>query len=243
MTSIALSVVAPVYNEVAGIERVVRHWVAVLEGAGIGPAEIVLANDGSTDGTGEVLARLARELPCLRVVTSHPNHGYGFALGNAIAASRGEVVVTLDSDGQFDLADAPSLLAVYRERGLDFVTGYRVKKRDDALRVAADRGLNLLVRGLFGVALRDTNCAMKLIRGDLARALRIEARGYPTPTEITLKLVTLGAKTAEAPVSHAERLAGRSKLSVLPTSVSMLRFLLYLRRKIRLYEAGVLQVL
>jgi hypothetical protein len=103
--------------------------------------------------------------------------------------------------------------------------------------------LNLLVRSLFGVSLRDTNCALKLIRGDLARGLRIEARGYPTPTEITLKLMTLGAKTDEAPVSHAERIAGRSKLSVIPTSVSMLRFLLYLRGKIRLYEAGVLQAL
>lgn len=222
-----------------------RHWVAVLEGAGIGPAEIVLANDGSTDGTGEVLARLARELPCLRVVTSHPNHGYGFALGNAIAASRGEVVVTLDSDGQFDLAGRPLVLAAYRERGLDFVTGYRVKKRDDALRVAADRGLNLLVRGLFGVALRDTNCAMSS-SAETSRA-RAPHRGarlpHPHGHLILQPLRTLGAKTAEAPVSHAERLAGRSKLSVLPTSVSMLRFLLYLRRKIRSYEAGVLQVL
>lgn len=243
MTPIELSVVAPVYNEAAGIERVVRHWVSVLARAELRGAEIVLANDGSTDATGELLARLQTEFPLLRVVTTQPNHGYGFALGQAIAASRGELVVTLDSDGQFDLADVTALLALYRADGLDFVTGYRVKKRDDALRVAADRGLNLLVRGLFGVALRDTNCAMKLIRGDLARALRIEARGYPTPTEITLKLVTMGAKTAEAPVSHAERLAGRSKLSVIPTSVSMLRFLLYLRRKIRLYEAGVLQVL
>ena len=243
MTTIELSVVAPVYNEAAGIDRVVRHWVSVLSRAGLRGSEIVLANDGSTDGTDAVLDGLQREFPTLRVVTTRPNHGYGFALGQAIAASRGELVVTLDSDGQFDLADVTSLLALYRAKGLDFVTGYRVKKHDSPLRVAADRGLNLLVRGLFGVGLRDTNCALKLIRGDLARGLRIEARGYPTPTEITLKLITLGAKTDEAPVSHAERIAGRSKLSVIPTSVSMLRFLLYLRRKIRLYEAGVLQAL
>lgn len=240
--SIEVSVVAPVYNEAGGIERVVRRWAEVLARTPL-RAEIVLADDGSTDGTAAILARLCDELPLLRVVTHAPNRGYGFALHRAIQASRGEVVVTLDSDGQFDLADFPSLLALYRERSLDFVTGYRVKKRDGAVRVAADRGLNLLVRAMFAVDLRDTNCAMKLMRGELARSLRIEARGYPTPTEITLKLMALGAATAEAPVSHAERLAGHSKLRVVSTSVSMLRFLLYLRRKIGLYRAGILQTL
>lgn len=242
MNPIELSVVAPVYNEADGIERVVRHWAEVLARSGV-RAEIVLANDGSTDATGAILDGLGAEIPALRVVSSSPNHGYGFALQQAIRASRGEVVVTIDSDGQFDLADFAPLLALYRERSLDFVTGYRDRKRDGAVRVAADRVLNLLVRALFATRLRDTNCAMKLIRGDLARSLHIESRGYPTPTEITLKLVALGAKTAEAPVTHAERLAGRSKLLVLPTSVAMLRFLIYLRGKIRLHRAGILQTL
>jgi len=242
MDPIELSVVAPVYNEADGIERVVRHWFEVLTRSGV-RAEIVLTDDGSTDGTGEILERLAAEIPVLRVLSYSPNHGYGFALQQAILASRGEVVVTIDSDGQFDLADFPRLLALYRARSLDFVTGYRESKRDSPMRVAADRGLNLVVRSLFPIQLRDTNCAMKLIRGDLARSLRIEARGYPTPTEITLKLVAMGASTAEAPVTHAVRPAGRSKLEVLPTSVAMLRLLLYLRRKIRLYRAGILQTL
>ena len=242
MDPIELSVVAPVYNEADGIERVVRGWSDVLARASL-RAEIVLADDGSTDATGAILQRLKAEIPALRVLSYSPNHGYGFALHQAIQASRGEVVVTIDSDGQFDLADLTGLLALYRERSLDFVTGYRERKRDSPVRVVADRGLNLLVRALFQIQLRDTNCAMKLIRGDLARSLRIEARGYPTPTEITLKLVAMGAKTAEAPVTHAERLAGRSKLQILPTTVDMVRFLLYLRRKIRLHQVGILQTL
>jgi hypothetical protein len=84
---------------------------------------------------------------------------------------------------------------------------------------------------------------MKLIRGDLARGLNIEARGYPTPTEITVKLLAMGAKTAEAGVRHTDRIAGQSKLKVLKTSISTFRFLLYLRRKIKLYRAGILQTL
>lgn len=240
MDAIELSVVAPVYNEAEGIERVLRHWLDVLASTGL-RAEIVLANDGSTDATGAILERMSAEFSALRVLSYSPNHGYGFALHEAIQASRGEVVVTIDSDGQFDLADFAGMFAIYRSRSLDFVTGYRVKKQDSRVRVFADRGLNLLVRALFPIQLRDTNCALKLIRGDLARSLRIEARGYPTPTEITLKLVAMGAKTAEAPVTHAERIAGRSKLHILPTAVDMVRFLLYLRRKTRLHRAGVLQ--
>ena len=233
---------APVFNEAEGIERVVRHWRAVLDRAGLA-AEIVLTDDGSTDGTGAVLARLAGEIDGLRVLTFQPNHGYGFALGRAVEATRGEWVVTLDSDGQFDLADALPMLARCRAESLDFVTGYRRAKRDGVVRVAADRGLNLLVRGMFGLDLRDTNCALKVIRGAMARSLRIEARGYPTPTEVTVKLLALGARAAEMPVTHAERLAGASKLKVLSTAADMARFLLYLHGKIRLHRAGVIQAL
>lgn len=239
---IELSVAAPVFNEAEGIERVVRHWRAVLDGSGLS-AEIVLTDDGSTDGTGAVLRRLAGDVAGLRVLTHAPNHGYGFALGKAIEATRGEWVVTLDSDGQFDLADALPMLDRCRAEALDLVTGYRRAKHDGLVRVAADRGLNLLVRGMFGLTFCDTNCALKVIRGDFARSLRVEARGYPTPTEITVKLLALGARAAEMPVTHGERLAGSSKLKVLATSADMARFLLYLRWKVRLLRAGVIQSL
>lgn len=237
---IELSVVAPVYNEADGIERVVRYWAGVLATSGL-PWEIVLANDGSTDRTLEILERLTHEISTLRFVSYTPNRGYGYALQRAIRATTGKLVVTLDSDGQFDLADYARLLNIYREKDLDFVTGYRIKKKDSFLRVFADRGLNWIVRTMFHVNLRDTNCALKLIRGDLARDLHIEARGYPTPTEITVKLITLGAKTGEEGVTHSDRIAGQSHLRVLRTSISMFRFLFYLRKKIKLYRAGVLQ--
>jgi len=235
-----LSVVAPVYNEAEGIEEVVRYWVKVLQPCEF-TYEIVLANDGSTDATEDILGRLQTEFPFLRYVSYKPNRGYGYALGSAIQASSGQIVVTLDSDGQFDLADVHKLLQTYQN--LDFVTGYRVKKADNLFRVLADRGVNLLVRSLFHVSLRDTNCAMKLIRGDLARNLIVEATGYPTPTEITVKLVALGARTAEEGVQHLERLKGQSKLKFLRTSISSFRFLLYLRKRLKLYKAGILNTL
>ena len=242
MKQIELSVVAPVYNEEEGIEPVVRYWAEVLEREKIS-AEIVLANDGSTDGTLRILEKLQTEIPVLRVVSYTPNRGYGHALKTAIHASTGELVVCLDSDGQFDLADFPKLLKIYREQNLDFVTGFRDRKKDSLMRVIADRSLNLIVRTMFGLDLRDTNCALKLMNGDRIRALYLEANGYPTPTEITVKMVKLGAKTGETAVVHRERVAGQSKLKFMKTSISMFRFLLYLRKRIKLYEARIIQYL
>lgn len=237
-----LSIVAPVYNEAEGIEQVVQYWLKVLQ-ENRANAEIVLANDGSTDRTLEILETLSQKIPLLKVVSYTPNRGYGYALKTAIRASKGQWVITLDSDGQFDLADFPALIKLQNEQQLDFVTGYRIKKKDNLFRVIADRSLNLIVRTMFSVSMRDTNCAMKLIRGDLARTLNIEAKGYPTPTEITVKLITLGAKTSEIGVHHLERLQGQSKLKFFRTIISFFRFLFYLRKKVRLYKAGILQTL
>ncbi len=234
-----LSVCAPCFDEAEGIEAVVRAWDALLERQPYA-SEIVLSDDGSTDETPRILARLSAELPRLCVVTLPENGGYGRALSAAIAASRGEIVVTLDSDGQFDLADGLALAARLEERGLDCVTGYRREKADSLARVAADRGLNRLVRALFGVDLRDTNCALKAVRGERMRALRIEARGYPAPTEIVLRLAAAGARIDEAPVDHHPRTAGQSKLHPFRTAWSMARFLLYLRSRLRLYRDRII---
>lgn len=234
-----VSVVAPCFDEAEGIEAVVRAWDDVL-GAQPYSSEIVLCDDGSRDATPTILGRLVRELLRLRVVRHETNGGYGRALSAAIAASVGEVVVTIDSDGQFDLQDGIELVRRLDEGGLDCVTGRRRKKADSALRIAADRGLNRLVRSLFDVDLTDTNCALKAVRGDRLRALRIEARGYPTPTEIVLRLAASGARIGEAPVAHLERTAGQSKLRPFRTAWAMARFLLYLRARLRLHRDGIL---
>lgn len=234
-----LSVAAPCFNEAEGIAAVVAEWEAVLDGWPH-PSEIVLCNDGSTDGTRDVLDELCARVPRLRVVHNARNGGYGRALSCAIAATRGDWVATIDSDGQFDLADALRLVAALERDGGDAMTGWRMGKKDSPLRVAADRGMNLLVRVLFGTRLRDTNCALKVVRGELLRGLRIEARGYPTPTEICLRLEARGARLGELGVTHRERAAGLSKLHPFRTAWGFLRFLLYLRCKLKLARAGII---
>jgi glycosyltransferase involved in cell wall biosynthesis len=115
------SIVAPVYNEEEGIEQVIRYWIEVIHKNRMN-AEIVLANDGSTDRTLEILQKLSTEVPLVKFVSYKPNRGYGYALRSAIQASNGMWIITLDSDGQFDLADYPSLVKLQSEKDLDFVT-------------------------------------------------------------------------------------------------------------------------
>jgi len=239
VSDVRLSVAAPCFNEAEAIEAVVVEWDGVLDGMS-GTSEIVLCNDGSTDATSEVLGKLAERVPRLRVVSFDVNGGYGRALRAAIGATRGEYVATIDSDGQFDLADASALIEVLERGGYDCVTGYRKGKQDSFGRVLADRGFNRLVRLMFGVSLRDTNCALKVAKGEILRELHIEARGYPTPTEILLRLDARGCKIGEVGVTHRERAAGSSKLHPWRTAWTMFRFLLYLRRKLKLFRARII---
>ncbi len=233
-----VSVVAPAYNEAESIAGVVRDWIQVLEGAGVS-WEIVISNDGSSDNTGEVLKGMGE--PRLRVLEFENNGGYGHALSQAMRAARGDYVVTIDSDGQFDLADFPPLLGQLKEGGLDLVTGYRRKKKDSLIKVAADRVLNLIVRMTFGLSLRDTNCALKVMTKKAAHEIEIEARGFPTPTEIVAKASMCGMKLGEGPVEHRERAAGQSKLKAFQSALDFLQFLFYLRLQFFLAKRGVLQ--
>jgi glycosyltransferase involved in cell wall biosynthesis len=199
----------------------------------------VIGEDGSTDGTKDILRHLQSELKNLIVVDHPANRGYGYALSSAIARSGGDYVLTIDSDGQFDAAEY-ALLMAEMQKGYDVVTGYRHRKQDRLLRVVADRALNLIIRVLFRLSLRDTNCALKLFRGEVARRLTVEARGYPTPTELLVRAQTLGYRIGEAGITHYERAGGKTKLKALRTSWHMLLFLAYLKYKQLLFRANII---
>jgi glycosyltransferase involved in cell wall biosynthesis len=240
-SDIFLSVVAPAYNEEASIEAVIREWEEVLKKYDY-TSEIVICNDGSTDRTGAILDGLMKEFPNLRAVHSPKNGGYGDALFNAIYASRGEYVVTIDSDGQFELSDVELLLKECVEKKLDAVTGYRTRKKDTYMRFFADRVLNIMVKALFGLGFRDTNCALKLFKGGMIRGTLNEARFYPTPTEILIRLHEQKARISEVGVRHNRRIGGQSHLRFVRTSIDMLLFLLYMRFRLHLERSRVINV-
>src|SRR5690349_10021953 len=125
---IRLSVAAPAYNEAAGIEAVIANWHDFLSQQALAEFEIVICNDGSSDATGDILDRLTLSYPQLRPLHFDKNQGAAAALNAAIAATRGDWVLLIDSDGQFAIENLPAMLdALQRSGGLAAI-GIRQKK-------------------------------------------------------------------------------------------------------------------
>lgn len=220
MENLSLSIVLPCYNEEANIGPVVRSVVAAASTLGTG-FEIIAVNDGSRDGTGAVLERLTDELPGVRVVTHPVNRGYGAALRSGFAASRGDWIFFMDSDGQFEPHDLPSLW-VLREPGTA-VVGYRERRADPWPRRLNAWMWGMAVRCVLGVRLRDLDCAFKLLPGEALRAIAIEYGGATLNAEMMWKLQEAGVGWEEIAVTHLPRKSGRAtgaKLRVILKAVA-----------------------
>jgi len=233
-----VSITMPAYNEEANIERTVRECMEVLRNGAI-RGEVIVTNDGSRDGTLAILKRLKGEFDNFQYIELEQNLGYGGALKKAIDTSRGRYVVTIDSDGQFDIRDLPRLLGKIQE-GYDCVTGYRARKKDTLPRVFANWGYNLLVRMLCGIRFRDSQCALKIFLGDVIRSFSLEARGFTFPTEALIKMVYYDYRVTEISITHRYREGGESKVDFFKTVRIMFTFLLYIRFKMFLHKRRII---
>ena len=196
----------PAYNEEACIEAVVREAVCVLHGMGR-PFELVVVDDGSSDGTAARLQRLRAEHPELRVLRLGKNSGQSAALGAAFRAARGSIFVTLDADGQNDPADIPALVA--RLDSCDLCCGYRAKRQDTWSKRYGSRLANAVRNRMLHERIRDTGCTLKAFRAEWARPLPMQFRGLHRFLPALLAMA--GARIEEIPVNHRPRNAGRSK--------------------------------
>lgn len=237
-----LSIIAPAYNEEEIIADTIKDWASFVKKEKI-DGEIVVCNDGSKDKTGEILLKLQKKYPLLVVCENNPNRGYGAAVANAVKHARGELIMTLDSDGQFGIGAYKKLHRKLKSGNYSFVTGYRFRKKDSFARVVADRVFNVIMRIIFGLQFRDTNCAQKLYKAEVIKKINIEAHGYPVPTEIMVKSAELGGKIGEVGVTHYERTKGASKLNIYKTSIDVLKFLVYLRFKLHAYRKRIIHSL
>ena len=203
----SLSVVFPAFNESANIQHTVESTRRVLS-AVAEEWEIVVVNDGSRDQTGLICDDLANQYPEVRVVHHITNKGYGAALKSGILAARSGLVFFSDSDGQFDLAELPNLLA-WTEH-YDIVAGYRAKREDPAHRLLNAWGWNMLVRMLLGIRVRDIDCAFKVFRREVFDRIQIYSVGAMVNTEVLAQATRFGMKIKEVPVTHFPRRFGKS---------------------------------
>ncbi|UCH78167.1 MAG: glycosyltransferase family 2 protein [Candidatus Coatesbacteria bacterium] len=210
MASFSLSACAPAFNEAGNIERVVRGFDESLRVGGV-EYEIVIVDDGSRDGTADLLASLRGEIPALRVVTHSKNEGYGKSLRDAFAAARMDYVFYTDGDGQFDLGEMLAFLPLLD--GRNAVVGYRLGRAEGALRKFLSWGYNALVRLLFGLRVRDVDCSFKFLPRRELQSLELYSDKFFIDTELMVKLRRLGVPLLERGVRHLPREHGRSTVS------------------------------
>ena len=197
----------PIYNEVDNIEGLHAELDAVLRARGLG-YELIFVDDGSRDGSFARLEALRAGDAQVVVVKLSRNFDQTAALAAGLAQSSGADVVLIDGDRQNDPADIPRLLEKRRE-GYDLVAGWRIERRDPWLsRRLPSQLANWLIGVITGVRLHDYGCTLKLIRGDLARSLRLYGEMHRF---IPALVDDLGGRIAELRVHHRPRVAGVSK--------------------------------
>lgn len=202
-----LSVIVPVYNEAQTVVQAIERVLSVeLEGF---EREIFVVNDGSTDGTYEILEHMDGQWPDLVKVYHHEqNRGKGAAVRTALEQVTGDVVITQDADLEYDPQDYPKLLALFEDPTVQVVYGSRNLRKNPRSSWAfywGGRLLSWVSNLLYGSELTDEATGYKLLRTDLLRSLDLQADGFEFCPEVTSKVLRRGVKIHEVPISYRPR--------------------------------------
>jgi glycosyltransferase involved in cell wall biosynthesis len=198
------SIVVPVHNEAASLPRLFDSLDRALTGT---DCETIFVDDGSTDGSRDLLRQRSQRNPRSRLVALSRNFGQTAALAAGLDAATGDVIVTLDADGQNDPADIPALLRSLGE-GVDVVCGWRKNRRDAWLtRLLPSRLANRLITAVTGVRLHDHGCTLKAFRRSAIEGLRLYGEMHRL---IPVWCAWRGAVIREVEVGHHPRREGRS---------------------------------
>ncbi len=205
--------VIPVYNEEESVEPLIRETKSVLETLAK-KYELILVDDGSTDGTYPLLLQLHESEPRIKVVRFKRNFGQTAAIAAGLAYAQGEVIVAMDGDGQNDPGDIPALLGKLDE-GFDLVSGWRFPRQDPFLsRRLPSQMANALISWMTQVKLHDYGCTLKAVRREVARDLKLYGEMHRF---IPAMAYERGARIAEIKVHHRPRRWGKSKYGIART--------------------------
>lgn len=203
------TVVLPVYNERGNVESLVHALAGCLTARG-GPFEIILVDDASTDGSLEVAQQLAAKVAGVRVLRHQRNLGQSAALATGFSAAHGQIIITLDSDGQNDPADLPALLDALTD-SVDAVCGVRQKRQDTTIRRISSRLANRFRSLITGDTFQDSGCNFRVIRREAARELPVFNGLHRF---IPFILGTQGFRVVQIPIGHRARTWGASKYGI-----------------------------
>lgn len=193
-----LSVLIPAYNEAPTVEALIRRVADVdLD------KEIVVVNDGSTDGTGEILDRL--DIPGLRVIHHPKNQGKGAAIRTAIAAAQGDAIIIQDADLEYDPDDYHRLVEKMVAENAKVVYGVRSLKGQKPLIRLGNQFLTWTTNLIYGSRIHDMETCYKLVDRELMQSFRIVCNRFDLEAEVTAKILKRGHRIYEVPISYAPR--------------------------------------
>lgn len=240
--TVGLSVFFPAYNDSGTIASMVVS--ALLAARTLTPDhEVIVINDGSRDGTPQVLDELARVYPEVRIVHHQVNRGYGGALRSGFAAATKDLVFYTDGDAQYD----PSEMALLWQRmtpDVDLVNGYKISRSDPLHRIVIGRVYHHTVKTLFGLKVRDVDCDFRMMRRSIFEKVELTKNSGVICLELMKKVQDAGFRIAEVPVHHFHRAYGRSQFFNVPrifrTGVDVLKLwhALVVRGEHRAAQAG-----
>ncbi len=204
-----LTVFLPVYNEAGSIAEVLRGFYSeVVRPLG---ASLLVCEDGSSDGTPEVLERLSHEIP-MQLVTSRTRKGYGGAMRDGLRLAASPLVFIADSDGQYDPAE---FWKIWNAAGsYDMIIGRKVVRQERFYRALLSRGFHVVIKALTNVPLRDMDCGFRLIRRDVIAKVLPEVRSLPYSflAEFSIVAYRKGFRILEVPVVHRARISGSTSI-------------------------------
>jgi glycosyltransferase involved in cell wall biosynthesis len=202
--ALKVSVIIPCYNEKETIEEIVRQVVMV----GI-VSEIVIVDDGSTDGTRELLPQIEREHSLVRVMLHERNSGKGAAVSTGFQNAAGDVFIIQDADLEYDPRDYPALLKPIEEGRAKVVYGSRFlggpRKTMFFWNMLANKFLTLVTNILYNTILSDMETCYKVFRADVVRGMKIRSRRFDFEPEVTAKVLKKGIRIYEVPISYNGR--------------------------------------
>lgn len=206
----SLSVFFPAFNEEGNIKKAVQTALEVLKTLKLDRFEVIVVNDGSSDGTSGIVASLAANDKRVREIVHNPNKGYGEAIKSGLMNSQYEWIFYTDADNQFDFKDITKFIEAADNAQL--IIGYRLNRKDPLVRKINGWAWTMLNNVLFGLWVRDVDCAFKLIKKQVMDTIEpLEStRGAMISPELLAKSKKAGFKIYEIGVKHYPRLNGEA---------------------------------
>ncbi len=230
VNNVTISVFFPCYNEQDNITRVVEQALTVM-GKLNADFEVIIVNDGSSDGTGQIAEEIAGQKDRVKVVHHRTNLGYGAALQSGFKAATKKLVFYTDGDGQFDINEMPPLLRLMEQ--YDIVSCYRLNRQDNLMRKINGWCWTKLVCLLFGMKIRDIDCAFKLYKREIFDNIKLVSTGALIDAEILARAVRKGYRVTQQGIHHYPRTAGAQTGANLRVILRAFKELLKLRSQIR----------